>query len=261
MPERTTYRHGTPSWVDLASPDLSASKDFYGTILGWDYDDRDNDQPGVSYTMALLDGKPVAGMMPHSAEAGFPPVWSTYVHVDDVDATTAKAEPAGGQVLVPPMDVMDQGRMSFLMDPTGAAIGCWQPGVHTGAAVVNEPGALCWDELITPDVDAAAAFYAAVFGWHAQPGPMGDMAYTMFAIGPSPEDGVAGAMNPPMPGIPPHWAVYFAVADADATVADAAAKGATVVAPPMDIPVGRMAALLDPTGVPFSIVALSERPS
>lgn len=141
--------------------------------------------------------------------------------------------------------------MAVLADPTGAVIGLWQPKEHIGAEVVNEPGALTWNELLTPDVDKAAAFYNTLFGWTAKTEQMGPMTYTELQL-----DGqsIAGAMPPPMDGIPPHWGIYFAVADTDATVADAKARGATVMAEPMDIPPGRMAVLADPQGAMFNMI-------
>ena len=46
-------------------------------------------------------------------------------------------------------------------------------GIHEGAEVFNAPGTLTWNELQTRDLDAAKAFYSAVFSWgwdEAQPG-------------------------------------------------------------------------------------------
>ncbi len=64
--------------------------------------------------------------------------------------------------------------MAIFADPPGAVLGLWQPGQHTGAQVANEPGAYCWSELITTDLDGAKAFYGAVFGWDAEAqGPPG----------------------------------------------------------------------------------------
>jgi hypothetical protein len=69
---------------------------------------------------------------------------------------------------------------------------------------------------------------------------------------------IAGAMKPPMDGIPPNWGVYFAVDDTDATVATAQKGGATVIAEPMDIPPGRMAVISDPQGAVFNVLALAQ---
>jgi hypothetical protein len=263
MPVMTGYPHGVPSWVDLASPDVAASKAFYAELFGWEYTDEPTDQEGMDYTMARKDGHAVAGIMPLSPEmaaSGMPPVWSTYVNVDDLEAAVAKVEPAGGQVMQPPMDVMTAGRMGVITDSTGAVICLWQKEQHIGAELVNDPGCLSWNELITSDPAKAADFYQAVLGWTSESVPMpgGGPPYTVFHVEGASENGIAGAMAPPMEGMPNFWGVYFAVADCDATVETAKAKGATVLAEPMDLEgVGRMAALMDPNGAAFSLMQMA----
>ena len=261
MPERTGYANGIPSWVDLGTPDIDGSKAFYGAILGWEFQESGEEYGG--YVTATLRGLPVAGLLPIGAGAGggdqatFPPAWSSYVAVDDADATTKAAVEAGATVLVEPMDIGAVGRMAFVTDPTGAAIGLWQAGEHKGAGIVNEPGAYCWNELLTPDVATAAEFYGSVFGWQAQRLEMDDGPdYTMFATGPEPSDGIAGALTPPMEGVPAYWAVYFAVADHDAAVQQATGLGASALAPPVDTPAGRISPLLDPQGIAVNFIEL-----
>jgi uncharacterized protein len=164
MGERTSYAPGTPCWVDLGTPDLDAAAAFYGGLFGWSVEEDENAEQTGGYRQAKLRGKPVAGVMPLMQE-GQPPAWSTYVSVEDADATTAKIREAGGNVLVEPMDVLDLGRMAVFADPTGAVFGLWQPGSFIGAEVVNEAGGVLWNELNTRDTEAAKAFYRAVFGW------------------------------------------------------------------------------------------------
>lgn len=257
MPERTDYAPGTPSWVDLATPDPGAAKEFYGGLFGWDFTDEPVDGGSV-YTMCTLGSRPVAGMMmqtPELRDQGMPPMWTSYVSVADVDATVGAVAGAGGSVMMPPMDVMDAGRMAVIADPTGAAIAVWEKGQHAGAGLVNEHGALAWNELQTSDVDAAAAFYGAIFGWSADAHDMGDMIYTEFKVG---DAGVAGGMKLPVEGLPPYWAVYFAHDDVDAAVARATELGGHVVAPVMDGPPGRWAFLADPQGGVFAAITLSD---
>ena len=121
MPERTSYTQGTPNWVDLQASDQDAAKAFYAGLFGWTYDDQPMPD-GQVYSMAMLGGHTVAAIAPQPpmAEAGVPPMWNTYMAVDSVDEATAKAEAAGGKVAMAPFDVMDAGRMSFVMDPSGA---------------------------------------------------------------------------------------------------------------------------------------------
>jgi uncharacterized protein len=256
MPERTNYAHGTPSWIDLQTTDQAAAKQFYAGLFGWTYDDLPASPDGsLVYSMATLKGQHVAAIAPlgEQAEQGVPPHWNSYVTVDDVEAAAAKVAGAGGTVIAPPFDVLDAGRMSVVQDPTGAVFELWQPKNNIGAGLVNEPGAFSWSELITPDVPKAAAFYNALFGWTTLTHE-GDMPYTEFQL-----DGnsIAGAMNPPMPGIPPLWGIYFAVGDTDATVEKATALGGSVIAPPMDIEPGRFAVLADAQGAMFNVIKMS----
>ncbi len=180
MPERKEYAPGTPSWVDLQTTDQAAAKTFYGELLGWSYDDQPVDEAnGVFYSMAKVKGHDVAAIAPMPPGGGdVPPHWNTYVTVTDVDATTALVDKAGGTVIAPPFDVLDAGRMSVLQDPTGAFINTWQAKNSIGATLVNETGAFGWNELLTPDVPKAAAFYNKLFGWEANTLEMPGMEYT-----------------------------------------------------------------------------------
>src|SRR6516165_7721700 len=257
MPERTSYTQGTPSWVDLPTTDQAAAKAFYAGLFGWTYDDQPMGAEGEGgegqvYSMAMLGGHEVAAIStqpPEMAAAGAPPMWNTYLAVDSVDDATAKVEAAGGKVAMAPFDIMDAGRMSFVMDPSGAPVALWQAGQHIGATLVNEPGAISWNELIT-DNPAALPFYEQVLGLTTTTTEMGEDKYTMFQVG---GKEVGGTMPPQMAGMPNHWHVYFAVADADAAAAKIRELGGSVMAGPFDTPIGKMAVVTDPQGAAFSI--------
>jgi predicted enzyme related to lactoylglutathione lyase len=255
MPERTSYEPGTPSWVDLSTPDVDASASFYGALFGWEAEAAGPPEETGGYHLFKLEGHRVAGVGPLMQE-GQPAVWSTYVSTDDADAAVARAQGAGAAVMVEPMDVLDAGRFAFVAHPAGGVIGLWQPGRTIGAELVNEPGSLNWNELHTRDVDGAKAFYATLFGWTADDQPFGDTTYTTLNLG---ENTIAGMMEmrPDVPAdVPAFWLVYFAVADCDATVAKAEELGATVMSPAMDIEgVGRFALLADPHGITFAVLA------
>jgi hypothetical protein len=258
MSQMTTYKPGTPSWVDLGTPDIEASAEFYAALFGWDAPESENAEQTGGYRQAMKNGMPAGGIMPLMQE-GQPPAWTTYVSVEDADATAAKVREAGGNVLAEPMDVMDLGRMAIFADPTGAVFGIWQPGSFAGAGVVNEPGAFTWNELGTRDTAAAKQFYGAVFGWDAADNDMGEMGtYTEWKLG---EGSVGGMMDigGRLPDeIPAHWLTYFAVEDTDAAVETAKEKGGSVAMEPIDIPVGRFAVLRDPHGAAFAVIRLSE---
>jgi uncharacterized protein len=253
VPERSSYTEGTPNWVDLQTTDPDAAKAFYTSLFGWSFDDQPIPEGGV-YSMALLGGEPVAAITPQpppAAAAGMPPAWNTYIATDDVDAAAAKVAGAGGTLAMAPFDVMDAGRMAFVLDPTGAAVGLWQARNHIGARRVNEPGALTWNEITSSDLEAALPFYEAVLGLSARSMPMGDAEYTMLYAG----DAVVGGATPPhTDGVPNHWHVWFAVANADATAAAATAGGGRMLVAPTDMAIGRIATIADPQGAVFSVI-------
>jgi uncharacterized protein len=258
MSERTSYAPGTPSWVDLASPDLDAAVEFYTGLFGWEVPAAENVEQTGGYRRATKDGADVAGMMPLMAE-GQPTVWSSYVAVEDADATAAAVKEAGGSVMAEPMDVMDLGRLAIFVDPAGAVFGVWQAGTFPGAGRVNEPGALAWNELATRDPEAAKAFYGAVFGWGFEDREMGEMGtYTEWKLG---EDSMGGMidMRGRMPEeVPPHWLVYFAVENTDAALETVKASGGAVTVGPIDIPAGRFAVVSDPHGAMFAVIQMPE---
>ena len=253
MPQRSGYAHGTPSWIDIGT-DTEAAKAFYCPLFGWEGQDAGPPEETGGYGFFTRDGLMIAGYGPQQSPG--PPYWSTYVAVDDADDVTKRVEAAGGNVVVPPMDVMTAGRMAVYQDPEGSFFAVWQAGEHRGAQLVNEPGALCWNELNTRDLDQAERFYREVFGWETVRSA-GDMTYLEAKVG---GESVAGMLPmPPMvpEQVPSHWLVYFAVADVDATVAHAQELGGSLLAGPMEVPVGRFAVLSDPQGAAFAAIRLS----
>jgi predicted enzyme related to lactoylglutathione lyase len=255
MPARESYAQGTPNWVDLQTTDQAAAKAFYAGVFGWTYDDQPMEE-GAVYSIAKVGDGQVAAIAPQSPElkaAGAPPIWNTYLAVDSVDDATAKVGPAGGTVAMEPFDVMDAGRMSFVLDPGGAPVALWQANQHIGATLVNEPGTVSWNELIT-DNPAAVPFYEQVLGVTTTTTEMGGGKYTMFQVG---GREVAGTTQPQMAGVPNHWQVYFVVADADATAAKIKQLGGSVMVEPFDTPIGKMAVVADPQGAAFSIFQAS----
>jgi predicted enzyme related to lactoylglutathione lyase len=253
MPERTEYAPGTPSWIDIGT-DVEAAKRFYTGLFGWDAQDAGPVEETGGYGFFLKNGKMVAGYGPQQSPG--PPFWSTYVSVSDADETAGKVKAYGGQVLMDPMDVMAAGRMAVFQDPTGAFFSVWQPGEHKGAQLVNEPGTLSWNELNTRDVDAAKRFYSAVFGWNCETMEMGPITYTEIKLDGSPTAGMTDMRNVP-DEVPPHWLVYFAVDDTDATVKKAQELGGSVLVPPMDIPPGRFAVVADDNGAHFAVIKMA----
>jgi uncharacterized protein len=262
MAEVTRHEPGTFCWVELGTTDPAAAKAFYQSLLDWETEDMPAGE--ITYTIARRRGKDVAGIYalpPEQRAQGVPPHWLSHVATDNADETVQRAEQLGATVAMPPFDVMDVGRMALLHDPSGALVSVWQPRRHIGAALINEHGALCWNELLTRDPDAARAFYTALFGWTPTERDMGPMGtYTVFKLG---DRQVAGMMRLPSDfgEAPSQWGVYFAVDDVDVRADKAKERGAAITVPPSDIPdVGRFSMLLDPQGAALAMITLDPAP-
>ena len=251
MSTRTSkWPAGMPCWADLASSDLDAAKRFYGAVLGWEF--ADQGEEFGNYSLAQVRGSNAAGIGP--AQEGVPEVWTLYLASDGADATAGAVKGNGGMVLAEPFDVGPLGRMLVAIDPTGAAFGVWEARAHIGAGIVNEPGAISWEDLRSADPDAARGFYGALFGYRFEPLPDAGPDYALFHLpgDDAPLGGMGGMFGAP-DGTPSHWLVYFGVTDAAAAADAAQANGGSVLVPPFDTPYGAMAGLVDPGGAVFWI--------
>ncbi len=254
MTEMTTYKPGTPCWIDLGSPDLEASVGFYGDLFAWEVPEAENSEQTGGYRQAMKSGRAVGGIMPLMQE-GQPPAWSTYISVESADAVAAAVRDAGGSVLAEPMDVLDLGRMAIFADPEGAVFGVWQPGAFAGAGVVNEADTLVWNELNSRDPSGAKEFYGAVFGWGFEERQFETGTYTSILVGEDTVGGMIDISDRVPEEVPAHWLVYFATDDADAAVQKARDGGGDVPFGPVDIAeVGRIAVIRDPAGAVFAVI-------
>jgi uncharacterized protein len=253
MGERTEHAPGTFSWTDLATTDTDGAKAFYGGLFGWTAEDMPSGEGGV-YSMMSRDSKQVCAITSQQQgqiDAGVPPLWNSYITVESADATAARAGELGASVHAGPFDVVGAGRMAVIADPQGAFFMIWEPRANFGAQLVNEPGALCWNELASPDPQAAADFYAALFGWEVTPMEGMPMAYFVIKNG---ERSNGGITELP-PGVPTHWLVYFATEEIDSGVAKAEQLGATKLSGPHDIGIAKFAVIADPQGATFALYA------
>ena len=251
MPEINGYAHGDFSWVDLCTEEPDQAKAFYSALFGLSFHDELEGSQMV-YTLGLKGDKPVLGLLEkpqHMREMGIPNVWETYITVDNADEALAKVAPAGGTPMGPVMEPSGAGRMAVVADPTGAVVVLWEALGQDGAALKSEHGTQCWNELISSDVDKALAFYSEVLGWTPVPLDMEGSVGIMLN-----GEMIGSAGSRPTPGIPSHWAVYFAVDDCDATAEQCRELGGQVIVSPMDTPPGRMAQLLDDAGAVFWVI-------
>lgn len=254
MAERSGYTPGTFCWAELTTTDQDAAKAFYGALLGWEADDRPVGDAGSYYSMQLIDGKPVAAIAQQpqqQRDAGVPPVWNSYVWVDSADAVAERAKELGANVHAPPFDVMSAGRMAVIQDPQGAFFMPWEARDHFGAALVNQPGTLVWNELQSPDLDASAAFYGDLFGWQLEEAPGMEQRYLMIKNG----DAHNGGMRELTPPSPPNWLAYFGVEDVEQALAKVSDLGGSALTGVIDIQVAKVAVVADPQGAVLALYA------
>jgi hypothetical protein len=252
MPTVASHAPGSFCWVELATTDANAALEFYKTLFHWTVVENDMGELG-KYYIFQKNGRDCAAMyqMP-PAQAGMPPNWMSYVAVADADASADKAKSLGANIVAGPFDAHEHGRMAVIADPQGAMFSIWQGRKNPGVGVRDESNTLCWNELSARDVDAAKAFYPALFGWRMKESPE----YTEWHLG---EHAVGGMMlSQAPPNVPSHWLPYFAVDDCDAAVSTVESLRGMVIVPAMDIPhVGRFAVVSDREGAAFAVIRLT----
>ncbi len=284
------HAHGVPNWVDLHTARVDDARIFYEALLGWTFRNRftlaavpdivpqigtpeqgvalgvtDGSQPAGSpvesptTVVALCHDHPVADLVERNEtfdEMALLSTWYPYVYVDDLESALRLVEPAGGLVVNPPARRGNTATVATILDPNDAMLCLWEPIGHPDTSAKHLPGSFIWIELETPDLDASKKFYGELFGWDAgevtldhgyQPG--GE--YTVFTKS---GERVAGAIETALAGIPASWCPSFAVADADQAAIVASRNGGVLMAEPCEIPVGRQAVMVDPTGAAFSIL-------
>lgn len=253
----TPWPEGTPAWVDVSVDDIGKARTFYSSLFGWDIPEGSPEFGG--YCMAQLDGRQICGIGPKMGPAEMPSAWTTYLAVDDADATAKRITDNGGTVVAPVMDVMDAGRMAVALDAAGAAFGIWQSGLHTGFNLANELGAVTWNENMSRDFEANKAFYAAVFGHKFDDMSSDQFQYATINLGGPPVGGI-GQMPADLPQqIPAHWMVYFSVPNADAAIEKIKSLGGGIQGEgAWDTPYGRMAMATDDQGAMFAIIQVPE---
>jgi uncharacterized protein len=259
MSERTDYAPGEFCWVDLATTDVEGAKDFYAELLGVEAQDAPGPAEATGgYGFFMQGGKMVAGIGPVQSDEGHS-AWASYIRVEDADETAEKAKSAGGTVFFGPADLPnDSGRVAMLRDSEGAFIGIVEQRNHPGAQLVNEPGSWTWNNLMTRDIEGAKQFYGEVFGWTAEHNEEAPPNIEMWQVDgqrwPEGMGGLMGITDDLPADMPAHWQVYFVVDNADDAIKRAESRGAKLAFGPIDVPVARMATLVDPQGAVVSIL-------
>lgn len=219
----TTARpsEGTFIWREIMTPDVAASKRFYGEVFGWKF----VDMPMGEFTYTLINNGEtgVGGMAPLGMTPGAPPHWISTVCVGDTDAAVQRTTDAGGKVLMPAGDVEGYGRFAVVADPQGAAFTFMTPTGPEQPRTTPKVGDFCWEHLHSTDVEGAKAFYAKVLGWEAKAAPGGPGVFSAHGLQ------VASVTPPPQPGMPSFWLTYVVVDDLASARGRVARNGGKVI--------------------------------
>jgi predicted enzyme related to lactoylglutathione lyase len=252
------YPYGAPCWLDLLVSDVPRAQQFYAELFGWTW--LAGDPASGGYTLALLDGKPVAGVSRKPSSAPVPSQWTTYLRVGDIDIAAAAIVANGGRPLGRPVSIGALARTLVAVDPGGAFFGVWEPGDLLGSGVLDKPGSLTWSELLTRDYDRVLDFYENIFahGFIDETEPDGPRWSTAHTGDGNPAYGLA-EIEPDWPAeIPAHWLASLSTQHVVPTVARALELGATLLQGPFDGPYGLGAVLAGPEGEVFSVLVPDE---
>jgi len=109
--------------VELNSTDVAKAKGFYSKLFDWTLEDMPIGD--LDYTMIKV-GQGTGGGMMKQLIPGAGSAWLPYVEVQDIKASTQKAQSLGAKVMKDVSTVADMGWLSIIVDPTGAMLGLWQ---------------------------------------------------------------------------------------------------------------------------------------
>ena len=266
-----TYPHGVTCWVDVEGPDVAAAQEFYGGLLGWDFEVATPPGAPAPYVIASLGGEDVAALAEVAERA---PRWSTYVAVDDADASADRAVALGATLVSGPADAGPGGRGAVLRDPEGNDIRLWQARRRLGAQLTNAPGSWNFSNLHTADLEAAQRFYGGLFPWRfvdqgwataiSVPGYGDHLEATVDpdirtrqAGAPEGFEDVIGAVVP-LGDQSPGWSVVFTVTDRDASAARVVELGGTVLQA-FETDWTAEAVVRDPAGAVFTVSQFAPR--
>ena len=194
--------------------------------------------------MAQRDGHSVAALFGDDSQW---PHWNCYVTVASADETAKTAGDNGGTVMAEPFDVMEVGRMAVIADPTGAALCLWEPRASIGATLVNTPGSMTWNDLVTPNAEAAIDFYGKLFGWTFEEMPESG-GYRVIHNGERSNGGIL-----PLEG-EAAWLPYFGHDDTERLAGEIGDLGGRLRNGPVHVPAGTFAVLVDPQGAVFAVL-------
>lgn len=250
-------------WYELMTTDINAAARFYGEVIGWQVPPQGG-LPGGDRDYRMInrsDGGQAGGVLQLTKgmeQGGARPTWLAYLQVADVDAATRAIEQDGGQRHL--RMSLPVGEVAMVTDPMGTPFYVMAPvpppDKPDARSDVFDPMIVQranWNELITPDLARAKAFYAKHFGFaFNEVMPMGEMGDYCFIDVAGQR---AGAMMQQHPTVPvTGWTFYFGVPSVSASKRAIEKGGGRILSGPHEVPGGRHAMIAaDPQGAAFGL--------
>ncbi|MCI4439943.1 VOC family protein [Tibeticola sp.] len=251
--DSAAYYPGKFVWFDLVTDDLPATRQFYGTVFGWQF--RTVGKPPAAYTLIENTGESIGGMFYRARPAGASSSarWLSLISVPDPAQSVRYAEQHGGAVIVPPATIAGRGTHALLRDPQGAVFGVFkcQSGDPPDTPVAS--GDFFWVDLLTPDPAKATDFYVGLVGYEAHDS---EVNANVKRVSLSSEGYARAGIVPLPPAVKqPGWLPYVLVDDVAGTLKKAiAAGGRALLQPRADLLDGNLAIIADPRGGVLGIV-------
>ncbi len=257
------HKPGSFIWYELMTTDANAAARFYGDVVGWTIAAQPPPD-GQDYRMiGRSDGGHLGGVLQLTAgmqAGGAHPAWLGYLHVKDVDAATKAIEADGGKTVMPKKE-LPVGQIAMVTDPMGTPFYVMNPvppaDKPDAVSDVFHPTAaqhVRWNELASPDLSRAKAFYAKHFGFEFnEVMPMGAMGDYCFID----HGGVrlGAIMSQQQASEPAAWVLYFGVPSVEKAKRAIEAGGGKVTMGPHQVPGGDwIVTAIDPQGAAFGVV-------
>ncbi len=262
VPAATEQHPGKVIWTDLVTPDLSGAKQFYGGLFGWTF--HDVHAGTVDYSIALLDGEAVAGIVRRALPSRVQrhPGWLTFISVRDVDTTAQAVQSQGGKVLAAPKSYPQRGRQAVFEDPQGAVFAVLSSSSGDPPDVLAAPGQWIWSSVVSHDAGAEAAFYQTLLGYEVFALPSDDnLEHVVLATDDYARAG-ASTLPPAAARVHAHWINFVRVGSTAEAAEKAQALGGRVLVAPHPARHGGLVAIVaDPAGASFGLMEWTDTDS
>jgi predicted enzyme related to lactoylglutathione lyase len=258
-PPSDEHHPGKMVWADLVTPDLAAAEKFYGGLFGWTFQHVRAGE--VNYAVALLDGRPIGGIVEKPIPAGQhqQSAWLTFLATNNIDDGKKVAIAHGAKVLRDIKSYPMRGRQCVLSDPEGAVFALLASSSGDTPDYLPATGDWIWSSLHAKDAGTEAAFYQNLLGYDVFDQPSDDGLEHVIL---STDNYARASANDLARGSArrhSHWLNFVRVENAAETAAKVAAMGGRIlVEPRVDRHGGMVAVLADPAGAPFGVMEWSE---